>query len=340
MSSPRRHKDRDLSAEYTKNINAQALAMRKLGPLQEKWAKRIAQSDLDIAKMISPQVVELMGELGPQLQQQDIETARMRREADVEDIETYGKRAIDALRGADPKQQALLDDMNEIVRSDLARGGELDAYSERQLRQSPRADLGARGLSPGDISALGIEELVVQEGRERRKASRFAQAAQMAGINKATGADAALMITGRPSTIGAGVSSGVFGQSAAFNPGQLFNPESQYAGSLHNQNLQAEVGYNIARANAKNQILGAGIGAMGTMLAPGFGKGGAFGCWVAREVFGETNPQWVQFFIWKENHGPKWFKGIYDKFGERFAAFISDKPRIKRFVKWMMERVL
>jgi len=265
MSSPKRHKDRDLSDEYTKNIDAQALAMEKLGPLQEEWAKRFAQNDVDIAKMISPQIVEMMGQLGPQLQQQDIDTARMRRGADVEDIETYGKRAVDALRGSDPAQQALLDKMNKRVMEDFDRGGELDAYSERQLRQSPRANLGARGISPGDIGALGLEELIVQEGRERRKQQGFAQAAQMAGINKATGADAALMITGRPSTVGAGVSSGVFGQGASFNPGQLFNPESQYAGSLHNQNLQAEMGYNIAKANASNQMWGAGMSMLGSL---------------------------------------------------------------------------
>ena len=276
MSSPKRPKPRDLADEYSKNIDAQAKAFEKLGPLELEWKKKFAQGDVDIAKLIAPQVVEMMGEIAPQLQQQDIDTARMRRQADVEDIETYGKRAVDALRGSDPDQQSLLDKMNKRVMEDFDRGGELDAYSERQLRQNPRADIASRGLSPGDISALGIEELVVQEGRERRKASRFAQAAQMAGINKATGADAALMITGRPSTIGAGVSSGVFGQGAAFNPGQLFNPESQYAGSIANQNLQTELGYNIAKANAKNQMWGAGIGATGTMLAPGFGKGGMF----------------------------------------------------------------
>ena len=269
MSSPKRHKDRNLSEEYNENINAQEMAMKRLGPLQEEWAKRFAQNDVDIAKMISPQIVEMMGELGPQLQQQDIDTARMRRGADVEDIETYGKRAVDAIRGSDPAQEALLDKMNKNVMADLDRGGELDAYSERQLRQSPRANLGARGISPGDIGALGIEELIVQEGRERRKQQGFAQAAQMSGINKATGADAALMITGRPSTVGAGVSSGVFGQGASFNPGQLFNAESQYAGSLHNQNLQGEMGYNIAKANSRNQMWGAGMSMLGSLGGAG-----------------------------------------------------------------------
>ena len=73
------------------------------------------------------------------------------------------------------------------ILGDMQKGGQLDAYSERQIRQGQRANLGSRGISAGDIDALGIEELVVQEGRERRKQQRFATAAQMSGINKATG---------------------------------------------------------------------------------------------------------------------------------------------------------
>lgn len=340
MSSPKRPKPRDYAKETRDTLEAQADLFPRFMELEMEYGPKMAQAQFDIAKQIAPQVVDMLGEISPELQRQDIETARMRREADVADIEQYGKRAVDAIRATDPAQQALLDAMNEQVLGDLQKGGELDAYSERQIRQGKRADLGARGISPGSIRALGLEELVTQEGRERRKAQRFASAAQMAGINKATGADAAMLITGRPSTVNAGMASGVFGQGASFNAGQLFNPESQYAGSLANQNLQTELGFNVARSNMKNQLLGAGIGAVGTMLAPGFGKDGLFGCWVAREVFGETNPQWVQFFVWKENHGPTWFKNIYDKFGERFAAFISNKPRIKGLVKWMMEKAI
>ena len=265
MSSPKRPRPIDYGELTRDTLEAQADLYPRLAELEMEWGPKMAQKDFDIAKLISPQVVDLMGEIAPQLQQQDIDTARMRREADVEDIETYGKRAVDAIRGADPAQQALLDAMNEQVLGDLAKGGQLDAYSERQLRQGKRSGLGARGLSPGDISALGVEELVVQEGRERRKANRFAQAAQMAGINKATGADAALMITGRPSTIGAGVSSGVFGQGASFNPGPQFNPESDLAGSIAKTNLEADLGYNIARANSKNKMWSAGLDFLGNL---------------------------------------------------------------------------
>jgi hypothetical protein len=272
---PKRTGKRDYYSEMMGTYEAQKKAFPMFAELEMEWGPKLAQKDFDIAKMIAPQMVDMLGEITPELQQQDIEASRMRREADISDIEQYGQRAVDAARDADPAQKALLAAMNKQVLGDLQKGGQLDAYSERQLRQSPRADLGFRGISAGDLGALGIEELIVQEGRERRKQQRFASAAQMSGINKATGADAALMITGRPSNVSAGVSSGVFGQGAAFNPGPVFNAESQYAGSIANQNIQTELAYNTQRANATNAMRSAMWGFGGDLLSGGLGKGGA-----------------------------------------------------------------
>ena len=63
-------------------------------------------------------------------------------------------------------------------------------------------------------------------------------------------------------------------------------------------------------------------------------------CWVAREVYGVENPQWLLFRHWMLNIGPKWFKKLYFKHGERFAAFISDKPVLKYAIrKWMDSKI-
>jgi hypothetical protein len=63
-------------------------------------------------------------------------------------------------------------------------------------------------------------------------------------------------------------------------------------------------------------------------------------CWVAREVYGENNPQWLVFKSWLEYRAPKWFFYLYAKYGKQFAKFISNKPRLKNIVrKWMDKRV-
>jgi hypothetical protein len=95
-----------------------------------------------------------------------------------------------------------------------------------------------------------------------------------------------------------------------------------------------------AQAKAAGQ---AGImGAVGG-IAQGVGAAGGIGtflCWVAREVYGIDNPKWLQFREWMLNDSPSWFRKLYIKFGERFAAFISNKPRIKSIIrKWMDTRI-
>jgi hypothetical protein len=61
---------------------------------------------------------------------------------------------------------------------------------------------------------------------------------------------------------------------------------------------------------------------------------------VAREVYGEFNPMWLAFREWLYTKAPKWFVKLYEKHGERFADWISDKPRIKNLIrKWMDSRI-
>lgn len=62
-------------------------------------------------------------------------------------------------------------------------------------------------------------------------------------------------------------------------------------------------------------------------------------CWVAREVYGEDNPQWLVFREWMMWEAPKWFFNLYLTFGERFAKFIKGKPRVKKLIKYFMDKV-
>lgn len=64
------------------------------------------------------------------------------------------------------------------------------------------------------------------------------------------------------------------------------------------------------------------------------------GCWVAREVYGESNPCWMVFRQWLFEDAPKWFKWAYMTFGESVARWIKNKPTIKLFIRnWMNQRI-
>jgi len=115
---------------------------------------------------------------------------------------------------------------------------------------------------------------------------------------------------------------------------QLFDPNVGINMAMQEQSNQvsllgAQANANATRSAGKSdfmgQVLGAGIGLM---------------CWVAREVYGPTNPEWKQFREWMLNDAPRWLLNIYLKYGERFAKFISNKPRVKSIIrKWMNTKI-
>ena len=91
--------------------------------------------------------------------------------------------------------------------------------------------------------------------------------------------------------------------------------------------------YNQGMANAQNNMNAA------------FGLGGTIGsamimapCWVARAVYGESNPKWLIFREWLFTLAPKWLFKLYIRFGERFASFIKDKPKIKNIIRHYMDK--
>ena len=71
----------------------------------------------------------------------------------------------------------------------------------------------------------------------------------------------------------------------------------------------------------------------------GFNPNSGF-CWVAREVYGAHNPQWLLFRAWLLTDAPAWLREGYLAHGEQFAAWISDKPVMKAAVKALMDQVV
>ena len=74
--------------------------------------------------------------------------------------------------------------------------------------------------------------------------------------------------------------------------------------------------------------------------AGGIGSAAILACWVAREVYGVHNPKWMTFREWMLNISPFWFRATYLTFGERFARFIKNKPRLKARIRaWMDTKI-
>lgn len=254
----------------------------------------------------------------------------------------------------------------------LSADGSLTSAEMRAAEQQVRAAYAARGMamSPQAISAEAQNRLVSQRQRqlenlqmaqsvnsqligERQmginnlgQLAQLNQAntaadrswqAQLVGLRQATASDPFQAILGRPSVAfqqaqgygGMGMAS-----TQAAGPA-LFNPESSYANNIYGGNQQAENAARAATAANKSAITGALIGAAGTV-----GGASILKCWVAREVYGVSNPKWLVFRHWLETSAPVWFHDLYVKHGEKFAAWISNKPIIKRAIRrWMDGRI-
>jgi len=63
-------------------------------------------------------------------------------------------------------------------------------------------------------------------------------------------------------------------------------------------------------------------------------------CWVAREVYGEDDPRWLVFRAWMLNEAPDCVREAYAAHGETIAAWIADKPAIKRWLRVAMDAAI
>ena len=132
----------------------------------------------------------------------------------------------------------------------------------------------------------------------------------------------------------------VFGQAGygLQSSPQYLNPEAGL-GFIQNQATNAA---NMAIADQQSRAMSQsgifqGLGSLGSGLLR---NPNIFKCWVAREVYGAHNPSWLLFRNWLDTKAPRWFDKLYLRFGERFAKFISNKPRLKARIRaWMDSKI-
>ena len=124
---------------------------------------------------------------------------------------------------------------------------------------------------------------------------------------------------------------------------QLFDPNVGINMALQQRGQDVTFQGMQAQAKAAGQAgLMSGIGSIagGMIAGPAGAAAGGAACWVAREVYGIESGKWLQFREWMLDDSPSWFRKLYIKYGERFAKFISNKPRIKSIIRnWMNTKI-
>ena len=222
-----------------------------------------------------------------------------------------------------------------IQQADLARG--LQAQQLEMARQSAGVD---RQLTAEekDIERLMRQQAMEEQYRQQGLGAERASAAQMVGLEQATSADPFQAILQRQGQNNLGAGGQLFGsaQYGLDSGPQYLNPEAGL-GFIQNQATNAANMFNAQQAAGATRSAGM-MGGLGTL---GAGIAGMFDfCWVAREVYGAHNPAWLDFRQWMFSSAPRWFFKLYLAFGERFANFIKDKPRLKARIRmWMDSKI-
>ena len=221
---------------------------------------------------------------------------------------------------------------------------------ERQ-RQMQMNTLGAQasGARAFGGSRHGVAEALTNEAFARQGAQAFGNLQQQ-GFN--TALQAAQAQQGRQMAGAAQL--GQLGQQA-FGTGQAIQQQQAQQGLLQQGIQQALIdaakqqyaGYTGAPASALNAPLQAlGVAQQGgakdvvQSQNPGlfsYLQTAAMLCWVAREVYGEQDPKWMQFREWVIGHSPDWFYKAYSNYGEKFAKVVRKVPAIKIILRPFMD---
>jgi hypothetical protein len=302
-------------------------------------AARIAQIETQMQGMsptlgATPGLFELLEEQSTRAGKLQREQLQLQRESDVGALQEFAPQVVEAYREADPYSTGLAEQQTAMAEDLYQRSQGLNPEQQRLVDQQALGMAQRQGRVT-DQSAVAGQLL----GREQYLSGLRGQAAGMGqqafGMNRQLAGDVGMTILGRPS-------------SSINLGGQMLGQAQQgAAGPMGPQLFDPNVGLNMALQQRGQDVTFQGMqaqakaaGQAGTMEAVGTVAAAAMMCWVAREVYGIESGKWMQFREWMLNDSPSWFRKLYLKYGERFAKFISNKPRIKSIIRnWMNTKI-
>jgi hypothetical protein len=303
--------------KYNSFIQAEYEAQQRFQPFENALERQSARNTSALYEDI----------LGPSANRLHARANAESRFADLQDYTKLGSeftRAHTAAAEADP----LVAGLRRSAMEDVALGSDMDPIELRKAQQLARMNR-TGGFGQGSENDMMREALALLTHGDQLRGSRMQRATSVLQGTGGTGVDSFLGITGRPSAA-PGFAQNAFGQS--MQESQYSGVPKGYATDLLNQ-YQAN---KTNAANNKSALIGAGIGAIGSI------GGGAMKmtCWVAREVFGADNPKWLQFRNWLLLDGPVWFMRLYVMHGPAWAAWLHEHPWAKPPVRlWMESRI-
>jgi hypothetical protein len=255
----------------------------------------------------------------------------------------YTQQVIDTALGDIERSRLMAQEQNaaQAIRAKAfggSRQGVVEAETNRAaLEQAAKTAAGLRASGFETAAGLGARDIAATQQAE---AQRLAAAGTLGQLG---GAEQAMALRGAEALFGAGGAQQQLEQARLEDAYKRFAEERGYP--LEQLNiLQQALGFfpnpiTTTGTTTQRQTLGPMdiISRIGGTAAQG-ATAYALLCWVARTVYGVENPRWLMFRHWVITDAPKWFLQLYIRHGEKFAAWISDKPSLKNAIRAFMDR--
>ena len=236
---------------------------------------------------------------------------------------------------------------NQAALTNAAAQNTAGQFGSAAANQAAAANMAAQNQA-AQFGAGASNQMSLANQTAGNQANQFAASQGMAAqlANQSAG------LQGNQQRLGAASQLGGLGQQA-FNTGQTIQQNQMQQGLLQ-QGLQQQL-INAAKqqyggfTGAPMQSLSAPLAALGQTpnqstttdsQNPGllsYLQTIGMMCWVAREVYGEDNPKWLQFREWVIGYSPNWFYKAYSKYGEKMAAVVAKVPALKFVIRPFMD---
>ena len=251
----------------------------------------------------------------------------------VAEAETNRAFAEQAARTASGLRQSGYQQAQQLAGQDIGRQMQVDAANQAALNAQRQ---------------FGAQQSMAAKQMNQSAALQAAQMGMTAQqLNQAAG------LQGAQFRLGAAGQMGNLGQQA-FGTSQAIQQQQMQQGlmqqGLQQQLIDAARGQYAGAVGAPQQSLGLPLAALGATPVPQSTtqsmKPGLFNylqlgaqamCWVAREVYGEDDPKWLQFREWVIGYSPNWFYKAYSKYGEKVAKVVAKVPALKLVIRPFMD---
>jgi hypothetical protein len=342
-------KDFDFGKSAREYIDAMAdpSLQDKLLQIRQTYDPQYQDLRLNLARRAADPMAQLTEDAAMRSQDFGARMAERQAESDISMMGRFGADMNEAYRASDPLMQTRTQQANMLADQAFneAQMTDLSPEQRRRATQSAREGLVARGRGM-DNAGIAAEAMSREDylrkiiGESRDDAMKFGGYAS--NLNRQTSVDPLAMLRG-----GSNYTAQGFGErSALFGMPQesatRINPDAGV--NIGMQGYANRANFDQANYAAQEQARTAMITGLMNMIGQAGGQAASMAsagaCWVAREVYGENNPAWLLFRRWMLNESPSWFRSAYLKFGEKFALFIKNKPRLKAIIRqWMDTKI-